>query len=167
MKTSNTHSLVATSNELAAEKIISVSLQGECRPNKVISNFHARQIKCISETFFSADTTPVDSQRLEWLVREYCDFMSRAPKKQRFLFRTAITVIAFLAPLFIWKIGPFSTLNFRDRVRALRVFEHRKIGKILVPVRAILCLIYYEHPEAARTLGLVTERQNLTQVGRK
>ncbi|MEE2900687.1 MAG: hypothetical protein VYC39_00060 [Myxococcota bacterium] len=167
MKTSNTHSLVATSNELASEKIVSVSLQGECLPNETVSNFHARQIHYISEAFFSADTSPMDSKQLEWLVREYCDFMSRAPTKQRFLFRTAVTVIAFLSPLFIWKLGPFSTLSFNQRIRALRQFEQRKIGRILIPVRAILCLIYYEHPEAAKTLGLATERQPLTQLGRK
>ena len=167
METSNTHSLVATDKELAAEKIVSVSLQGECPPNEIISDFHARQIRYISEAFFSEDTSPMDSKRLEWLVREYCDFMSRAPTKQRFLFRTAVTVIAFLSPLFIWKIGPFSTLNFNDRIRALRRFEQRKIGRILIPVRAILCLIYYEHPDAAKTLGLPTERQPLTQLRRK
>ena len=69
--------------------------------------------------------------------------------------------------MFIWKVGPFSTLSFDDRVRALRVFERRKVGRLLIPVRAILCLIYYEHPDAAQNLGIATKRESLVQVGRR
>lgn len=167
MKPMNTHPLVATTDELNSEQISTVSELGECAPNDIISEFHQREIESISEAFFSADTVPMDPKRLRWLTREYCDFMGRAQAKQRFLFSTAVTIIAYLAPLFIWKIGPFSALNFDDRVRALKVFERRKIGRLLIPVRAILCLMYYEHPDAAQTLGISTERRNLVQVRQK
>ena len=105
--------------------------------------------------------------RLDWLVREYADFMSRAPAKGRFLFSMATVVISFFAPVLIGKLPPFSKLSFSDRIRALRKLESRPIGKVLIPLRAILCLIYYEHPEAAAIIALPDQAERLVHLRNK
>ena len=63
-----------------------------------------------------------------------------------------IWLVTFAAPLFIGKLGTLGALRHPDRLRALTALE-RRFGEPLVAVKAILSLIYYEHPDAAREIG--------------
>ena len=95
MKPINTHPLIATTEELDSKEISNVSLQGECPKNETISEFHERQVRYISEAFFSADSAPMENERLDWLVREYSDFMSRRLGNNGFYFEPLLRLLLF------------------------------------------------------------------------
>jgi len=166
MAFNETHPLIARKEELDPTQNRRSSLEGECPKNGDLSEFHVRSIRAISEAIFSEDEEPINAARLDWLIHEYQDFMSRAPSKQRLLFTLATLVVAFCGPLFILRFQSFSSLSLTLRIRALRRLETRPAGKILIPLRAILCLIYYEHPEAAAHLQLHHSPEKLVKVGR-
>jgi hypothetical protein len=162
-----THPLVASPAELQGKTNPVPSEEGRCHPTGVLSPFTQSAIAAISEALFSEDSGPMPKARLDWLVAEYSDFLSRAPSSKRLLFAIASGVVSFIAPLLIAKFSSFASLSFSDRVRALRRLETRPVGKILIPLRAILCLIYYEHPDAARDLGIHTTPTRLVQLGKQ
>ena len=167
MAFNETHPLIAREEELDTTKHRPSSLQGECPKNGDLSEFHLRSIRAISEAIFSEDEVPVDSARLDWLIHEYQDFMSRAPSKQRLLFTLATMGLAVIGPLFVFRLQSYASLSLALRIQALRKLETRPAGKILIPLRAILCLIYYEHPEAAAQLELHQRPEKLIKVGRR
>ena len=154
MRFNETHPLIAAPQEVENPAQELSSAEGNCPRNGQLSEFHLRSIRAISEAIFSEDSEAMDQARLDWLVYQYDDFMSRAPAKQRLLFSLATTILSILSPLFILRPVGFSSLTHQDKIRALRKFESRPVGKLLIPVRAILCLIYYEHPHAAEQLEL-------------
>jgi hypothetical protein len=54
----------------------------------------------------------------------------------------------------IGKLTAFRRLTLAERVAALRRFEAHPLGSILIALRAILCLLWYEHPGVARDVDL-------------
>ena len=54
----------------------------------------------------------------------------------------------------IGKLPTLRRLSIPDRVRALTRLERRQLAPILIALRAILCLLYYEHPDVPAEVGL-------------
>ena len=123
-----THPLVARATELQGNATPLPSEEGRCRPTGGLSPFTQAAIKSISEALFSEDSQPIPKARLDWLVAEYSDFLSRAPSSKRVLFTIASAVVSLIAPLLIGSFSSLASLSFPDRVRALRKFETRPIG---------------------------------------
>ena len=63
-----------------------------------------------------------------------------------------VLLVSRLAPLFIGRVVTLGALSLPDRIRALTRLEER-FGEPLLAVKAMLCLVYYEHPDAAREVG--------------
>jgi hypothetical protein len=108
----------------------------------------------IAEAAFSTEEGAPPADRIEWLRREYVDLMSRASGRGRFYFGAGALVVALAAPLMIGKLRSFRRLSLPDRIAALRRFEAHALGAILIALRAILCLLWYEHPDVAREIDL-------------
>jgi hypothetical protein len=107
---------------------------------------------CIAEAVFSRDGTPPSTDRLEWVAREFEDFLGHCGGRSRLVLTVLVRLVAFLAPLFIGRLVRFSTLSLADRVCALTRLEER-FGDPLLAVKAMLCLLYYEHPGSALDVG--------------
>jgi len=161
------HPLIASTEQVLEHETNILNPEGECVVNGHLSAATKTATAKIAEALFSSDEQAMPAARLSWLVREYSDFMSRAPAKGRLLFTLATMVVSVLSPLLINKLPPFSRLSFDDRILALRALEASRFGKILIPLRAILCLIYYEHPEAAVIIGLPDQAERLVTLGKK
>jgi hypothetical protein len=115
----------------------------------------ARTVKAtgaIASAVFATDSGPPPPERLSYLEREFEDFLARSGPRARLMLSFMIWLVALAAPLLIGKLRPLQALAHDDRVRALDRLE-RRFGEPLVAVKAILCLIYYEHPDAAREVG--------------
>ncbi len=112
------------------------------------------RLMLISEALFSKDGTPPAPERIAWLRAEVGDFLSRASPLGRLLFVLGSLVVCWLAPLFVGALPPLARLPFARRVEALERFETRRVAPVLIALRAILCLLYYEHPDAAREVGI-------------
>jgi hypothetical protein len=111
-----------------------------------------RAAGAIASAVFATEDGPPAPERLSYLEREFEDFLARSGPRARLMLSFMIWLVALAAPLLIGKKGPLGDLTQRDRIRALDRLE-RRFGEPLVAVKAILCLIYYEHPDAAREIG--------------
>jgi hypothetical protein len=111
-----------------------------------------RAAGAIASAVFASDSGPPAPERLSYLEREFEDFLARSGHRARLMLSFMIWLVALTAPLLIGRLGPLGALAHQDRVRALDRLE-RRFGEPLVAVKAILCLIYYEHPDAAREVG--------------
>jgi hypothetical protein len=99
-----------------------------------------------------ADGAP-PPDRLAWLRADADDFLSRAGAKSRVLLRLSLLAVSVLAPLSIGRIPPLARLSLADRSRAITKLEQGPFALPLLAVKAILCILYYEHPDAAREIG--------------
>ncbi|HMJ09893.1 MAG TPA: hypothetical protein VK524_00735, partial [Polyangiaceae bacterium] len=90
------------------------------------------------------------------------DFLARAGTRTRFLIRLSAGLVNLLAPWVIFRIGPLRRLPLPDRIRALSRLEQSGFNAPLLAIKALLSLLYYEHPEAAREVGF--DGECLTQL---
>jgi len=89
---------------------------------------------------------------MEWMGRETEDFLARCGGQSRFFFSLMVWLVSLAAPLLSGRFALLGSLHLEDRVLALENLE-RRFAEPLLAVKAILCLIYYEHPEAGREVG--------------
>jgi len=111
-------------------------------------------LMAIAEALFSVADEPPPAERIAWLRQEFSDFMSRASMQGRLLFTLAARIVSIAAPLLIGKLPGLTRLSVAERVRALTRLERRPLAPLLIALRAILCLIYYEHPDVASEVDL-------------
>ena len=107
----------------------------------------------IAEALFTTTAGPPPAARLHWLCLEMRDFLSRAGGRARLLFRLALFLATWIAPLWILRLPPLGLLNREQRIDALNRLEASTLGPPLFALKAIVSLVYYEHPEAAAELG--------------
>lgn len=111
-----------------------------------------RAVRSIAEALFSKEGAPPPAERLAWLEGECEDFLARCGAQSRFFFSLMVGLVSFIAPLFLGRLSRLGALSVPDRVRAMARLE-RRFGEPLLAVKAILCLLYYEHPDASREMG--------------
>ena len=147
------HPLVATLTVLREGNQVP-SAVGVARPSGAPSARSVQTMMAIAEAAFSSESGAPPADRIEWLRREYVDLMSRASGRGRFYFAAGALVVSVAAPLMIGKLRLFRRLDLSERIAALRKFEAHPLGSILIALRAILCLLWYEHPEVAGEVDL-------------
>jgi hypothetical protein len=118
----------------------------------IVGRATLRALVAIAEAVFSRDGQAPAAERLAFVEREMEDFLARSGARSRFMFSAMIWLTTALAPLFSGRITPLYALTLSDRVKALSRLE-RRFSEPLLAVKAILCLVYYEHPDAARDVG--------------
>jgi hypothetical protein len=111
-------------------------------------------LMAVADALFSTERGSPPAERIAFLRHELSDFMARSTRTGRALFTLAALAMSIVAPLSIGKMPPLRRLSLSDRVRALQRFEASTLAPLLLAVRALMCLIYYEHPDALRELGV-------------
>jgi len=111
-----------------------------------------RSAVAIAEALFSRGGVPPNADRLGWVEREIGDHLENVGARSRLLLSLLVGVVTVLAPLSIGRLTRLGRLSIADRVRALSTLE-RALGEPVLAVKAMLCLVYYEHPGAARDVG--------------
>lgn len=111
----------------------------------------ARSVWLVAEVLFATEAGPPPHHRLAWLVDDLRDFLSHVNVRARWLFRLALWVTVWFAPLWIGKIPPLGRLDVRDRARAIERLERAgmPVAAAIMAVKAVLCILYFEHPEVA------------------
>ena len=108
----------------------------------------------VAEALFSTDDGPPDPSRLDWVERDLADFFGHATGRAALTFRACLFCVTWLAPLVIFRLPPLGRLPVPTRVHALERFEQLPVAVLTVlAVKAIISLVYYEHPDAAREIG--------------
>ncbi len=112
-----------------------------------------RHLRAFAEALFSTAEGPPPAARLDWLMAEMEDYLDAAGPAARFVFTLALTVVAWVSPLFIGAFPTLARLEVADRVRALTRMEESFASAPILAVKAFLCVVYYEHPEVQRECG--------------
>ena len=120
---------------------------------KGLSRTLKRDARALAEAYFSDENGPPPAARLDWLIEEIDDFVRHAGPRARLTFQGATKAVSALAPVAIGKLPPLRGLTLEDRVRAIEKFEATQLGLAALGAKAMLCIIYYEHPDAAREIG--------------
>jgi hypothetical protein len=107
----------------------------------------------IAEALFATAAGPPPAERLAWVVDELDDMLARVGAKSRLLFRLSVFAVAMLAPVLSLRFVPLGRMPLEARTHALEQLERSQLGLALLAVKAMLCVIYYEHPDAAREIG--------------
>lgn len=107
----------------------------------------------VAEALFSRDEGGPPPERLRWLGEDLDHFFAHAGTRSRSVFLLCITAIDLLAPLLSKRLGRFSTLPLADRVAALARFEESPLALAFFGAKTALCIVWYEHPAAAREVG--------------
>ena len=69
------------------------------------------------------------------------------------MFRLCVTAVALAAPWHIGRLSALHRLADDDRTRALERMERGPFGLAVFGAKAVLCILWYEHPEVARAVG--------------
>jgi hypothetical protein len=105
----------------------------------------------VAEALFTTTEGPPPPARLGWLCAELADFLGRIGPRARWTFRLALWFVAWSAPLALGRLPPLARLSQADRFRALERMERGGMAQTaaILAVKAVLCILYYEHPDAA------------------
>lgn len=112
-----------------------------------------RAARALAEALFLRPSGPPSPEVLDWLERDLDDFFGHVTLRARLLFRACLATVVWLAPLVILRLPPLSRLPVAERVRALTRFERTPLALAFLGAKALLSIVYYEHPDAAASIG--------------
>lgn len=131
-----------------------------------LSSGAQRQVRAFAEALFAREEDEAGlplappKERMDWFVTDIDDFVHHLNLRARLLFLLCIYAVSLLAPLLSGRFGTLAGLPLAARVEALEAFEKTPAALALFAARAVVSLVYYEHPDAAREIHW--DRQCLT-----
>jgi trimethylamine:corrinoid methyltransferase-like protein len=90
---------------------------------------------------------------LDAIETELADFARSAGGWATFLLTACMFAVTLLVPVFARKLRSLSGLTIDERRHALERMEESGVSLPFLAVKAILCLVHYEHPDAAARIG--------------
>ena len=125
-----------------------------------------RSARAVAEALFARDQGPPPAERLDWLCRDFEDFLEHAGPRSEAVLSASLAVATWLAPLTIRRRPPLSRLSLHDRCEALEATEDTMAGLAILAVKAILSILYYEHPDSQAEIGVDSSCLNSEPEGR-
>jgi len=113
----------------------------------VLPDAFERRTRAIAEALFASADGPADAARIDWVVRDFADFVARIGPRSRFIFLLCTWVLTWIAPLFVWRLGVLGSLDLELRTKALERTERSLFGPSVLGPKIMLCMIWFEHPE--------------------
>ena len=110
--------------------------------------------RLVAEALFQdeAGISPPKAE-LDWIETELADFARQAGGWATFLLSACMLAVVVLVPVFARKLRSLGGLSIDERRRALEKLEESGVSLPFLAVKAILCLVHYEHPDAAARIG--------------
>ncbi|MCS6902056.1 MAG: hypothetical protein RMJ98_20670 [Myxococcales bacterium] len=108
----------------------------------------------LAEALFSSREGHPPPERLLWLMDDLDHFLAHAGSRARLAYGLCLLAITWLAPLLIGRPCTLASLSLPQRVEALERLEQSPFALAFFGAKTILCILYYEHPEAARAAGV-------------
>lgn len=112
-----------------------------------------RAARSVAEALFTQPSGPPPAERLDWVERDLDDFFGHVSLRARLLFRACVATILWFAPLLVGRMPTLARLSVEERIEALERLERTPLSLPLLAAKAILSIVYYEHPDAARDIG--------------
>ena len=123
-------------------------------PRRALSRSDEAHVTAIAEALFSRASGPPPTARLAWLVTDLQDHLGRCGAWARFTFRLSLWILVWLAPLVGSHLTALPKLPLGERVAVLIRVEKSLLAPAFFCVKVFLSLLYFEHPDAARELGV-------------
>jgi hypothetical protein len=114
----------------------------------------AASLRALAEALFCGPAGPPPAARLDWLCTDAMDVFARADAGIRLVLRLSLLGVSLLAPLYIGRLTLMRRLPLELRIRALGRLERSWFAGPLLILKALLSLIYYEHPDVQREIGV-------------
>ncbi len=115
----------------------------------VPASFEVR-LAAIAEALFATEAGAPDPKRVAWVCADFTDFASRAQGRGRLVLLLSVWFLTWIAPLVVWRFGPLAALPIELRAEALERVEGSSLGFIALAPKAMLCLMWFEHPDTQR-----------------
>ncbi len=103
--------------------------------------------RAFAEALFFTDQGPPPAARIDWVIDELEDYLAHSGPRAQMVFAASITAVSTLAPPFSGKARLLPMLTPEERAHAIERFEQTPLGLAVLGAKAMLCLIWYEHPE--------------------
>lgn len=110
-------------------------------------------IRAIAGVLFATHEGPPPEDRLRWLAARVHDHRARVGGRGMLVFRIAVFAAMWIAPLWSFRLPTLSRLPHEARVEVLDRWERSPAGMSLFAIKAILCIIWFEHPAEAEAIG--------------
>ena len=110
--------------------------------------------RAFAEALFLTDEGVPPTDRVDWLLEELEDYLARSGIRAQLVFQASMTALLTLAPLSDGKPVPLTSLSPEARAHAIERFEATPLGLAVLGGKAMLCLIWYEHPEVRQDVGI-------------
>lgn len=110
--------------------------------------------RVVAEAMFHREQGPTPDDRLNWLTEDFVDFLEQAGPRAELIIGGALQLATWVAPLVIGKRPPLSRLSVAERIVALERLEKTPAGLPLLALKAVMCTIYFEHPDAQAEIGI-------------
>ncbi|MBX3181333.1 MAG: hypothetical protein KIT72_14350 [Polyangiaceae bacterium] len=107
----------------------------------------------VAECLFMSEAGPPPAERLTWLGRELDDFLERSGPDGRTGYLAALFALSLLAPLVGGQPRSLAAMPLEVRAQVLSRVEQGFASGLLLAVKAMLCIIYYEEAGAAQEIG--------------
>jgi hypothetical protein len=113
-------------------------------------------LRSVAEALFCREDGPPPADRLDWLCNDFDDFISQAGVRAQTIINAALMAVTWLAPLTIKQAPPLGRLGVAHRCRALGARGETELGRAVRALKALLSIIYYEHPDSMAEIGVDT-----------
>lgn len=107
----------------------------------------------MGEALFARAAGPPPASRLEWLCDDLADFLTHAGPRSRFMFHACRLATSWLAPVLVASVPPLRRQPLARRSEALAAMERGPLGMAVLGVKAMLSMVWYEHPDSAAEIG--------------
>jgi hypothetical protein len=105
----------------------------------------------VSEALFAGENGPPPHERLQFLVDDMQHYLRHSGFRTRTMVRVSMLLIDLVVPILTLR-RPLRWLSWPERVAALATIERSAAGLLVLFVKVLLCLVYYEHPDAEQEL---------------
>ncbi|MBX5482752.1 MAG: hypothetical protein IRZ16_13065 [Myxococcaceae bacterium] len=139
-------------NALTTRPAPAPALTFHVRPPSGRHRIALRVLRAFCEALFSTRDGPPPKDRLDWLIGELDDYITCAGWRSGGIYKLGLVATNFIAPLFIGTLVPLWSLPIEARVRALTKMEHSPLAVVVLGLRTIICITWYDHPDSQREI---------------
>jgi hypothetical protein len=126
-----------------------------------------RRVAAVAEALFHDGERAPDAARVAWLAGDVAHFLAASTGRARALFGLCLWVVTWLGPPLALALPPLGRLGHARRVAVLERMERGPLAFAFLGVRALLCMMWYEHPDSAREVRYDGHPAMLVRLGRK
>lgn len=111
-----------------------------------------RRARAVAEALFSSEAGAPPAERLDWLGKELRGFAGHSGEDARRILSLTLFAVTVLGPLLSFQFG-FVDKSLAERRELLEKIERGPLAPAILAVKAALCILYFEHPDAQKEIG--------------